>query len=86
MNCKGLSESLLLIACLGLVITCMYVMTRESNDVSWMNFFSDNQRLNSLQSSYLFCLEILVTELQIREGNDDNPKIIFLISQRKYLL
>ena len=36
--------------------------------------------------TYFFVTESLITDLQIRRGNEDNSKIIFLISQRIHML
>ena len=44
-----------------------------------------NEKLSS-QFNYFVSEFKHITELQIREGIEDNSKIIFLISQRKHIL
>ena len=43
---------------------------------------------NYLELKYIICKyqTLLITQLQIRGGNEDNSKIFFLISQRKHIL
>ena len=55
------------------------------SDIEGQLEFPDKLKLQ-LELSKLEVLALVISELQIRGGNDDNSKIIFLIAQQKHML